>query len=185
MGQGQRGNLHFAVLGLVSRQPDGIHPYGLKNQFKALSDDFWELNYGTLYRILGQLEKAGDLSSTDVHQTGKPSRRVYRITEQGIESFGDWLLNPLDEEARPLRDELSLKLLFMEVSQVEDVLRLISEQRAIYLKKLHWIRKRKTLLTSAGLGGQFLGFVIDGAEKRVRADLLWLENVERKVFCSR
>ena len=61
------------------------------------------LAVGSLYPILGRLERAGWLDSewerSDVHAEGRPRRRYYRLTgdgaeraRQAIEDFGDAIL---------------------------------------------------------------------------------------------
>ena len=52
-----KGNLRYAVLGLISSKSDGTHGYRLKGECEAIADEFWSLNYGRLYRMLDELEK--------------------------------------------------------------------------------------------------------------------------------
>ena len=108
------GNLKYAVLGLVASRSEGVHGYKLKADFEALSDDFWQVNYGRLYRILDHLEQAGDLAASEEIQTGRPNKKVYRLTEHGRQTLDDWLLQPVSDDPQPLRDELSLRLLFLQ-----------------------------------------------------------------------
>ena len=66
------GNLRYAVLGLVGIREDGVHGYQLKGELEALCNDFWQLNYGRLYRILDVLDKAGDLQVHTEPQETRP-----------------------------------------------------------------------------------------------------------------
>ena len=75
--------LQYAVLGLISAREAGVHGYKLKNEFEALYGDFWVLNYGQMYRTLDRLERAGLIEGFDEFQTGRPNRKVFRITRQG------------------------------------------------------------------------------------------------------
>jgi len=178
----QKGNLAYAVLGLVSQEGDGIHCYRLTGQCEALHDDFWEVNYGRVSRVLDTLEQAGDLSSFQESQAGKPNRKVYRITGRGKQDLDDWLLEPISDTPRPLRDELSLKLLFLGLDRLEEVARLIVQQRSILLSKLARVTRRRQQLSTAGMETEVVGIVMDGAEMRVRADLAWLEHIERMLL---
>ena len=72
-----KGNLAFGILGLVAGCPDGLHGYRLKSELDVLCDDFWELNYGRIYRILDELERSGDLTVEGFLQEGRPNRKVY------------------------------------------------------------------------------------------------------------
>jgi DNA-binding PadR family transcriptional regulator len=176
MGQG---NLQYAVLGLIASNESGVHGYRLKGDCQAISDEFWQVNYGRLYRVLDILERDGALDSVDEIQHGRPNRKVFRITEKGRRTLDDWLLQPVDEEGQPLRDELILKLLFLGADDSSKLHRLIKEQRAIYLKRLAKISRRRRQLEKAGVDMRATELVLDGAAMRVRADISWLEHVER------
>jgi DNA-binding PadR family transcriptional regulator len=176
------GNLQFAVLGLVARRPEGVHGYQLKKDLDSLCDDFWEINYGRLYRVLDLLDHAGQLVLEEYLQHGRPNRKVYRITESGKQTLDDWLLQPVVTDPRPLRDELSLKLLFIDTSDIDAMNKQIKQQRSIYLTRLARIVRRRKRLEKAGLGTKVISLIMDGAEMRVHADLAWLDHLERKIL---
>lgn len=178
----RNGNLQYAVLGLVASKDDGAHGYRLKTECQAISDEFWQTNYGRLYRVLDLLEQQGELLSTDEAQQGRPNRKVYRITEKGRQTLDDWLLQPVDEGAQPLRDELILKLLFLDPDDTDQLCSLIKQQRAIYFKRLAQIARRRRQLEKAEIDIRATEFVLDGAAMRVKADLNWLEHVERTLI---
>ncbi|MFT4570402.1 MAG: PadR family transcriptional regulator AphA [Hyphomicrobiaceae bacterium] len=179
MGQG---NLQYAVLGLIASKEDGTHGYRLKTDCQAISDEFWQVNYGRLYRVLDLLERDGELNSQDFIQHGRPNRKVFRITEQGRRTLDDWLLQPVDEQGQPLRDELILKLLFLGADDTTKLHRLIKDQRAIYLKRLGKLARRRRQLEKAGVDMRATELVLDGAAMRVRADITWIEHVERTLI---
>jgi DNA-binding PadR family transcriptional regulator len=172
------GNLNFALLGLVAARTSGVHGYQLKTEFEALCEDFWQLNYGRLYRALDNLETSGELVGQQQVQIGRPNRKVYRITSKGEQSLDDWLLQPLSDEPRPLRDELSLRLLFLRHRDPLKVQRLVREQRAIYMSRLARVARRRRKLDGIDFEATVTRLVMDGLEMRVKADLSWLEHVE-------
>jgi DNA-binding PadR family transcriptional regulator len=176
------GNFRYAVLGLIANRSDGVHGYQLMSDVEALSDDFWQLNYGRLYRVLDWLAEAGDVEFSELFQSGRPNRKVFRITETGVLSLEDWLLRPLSKNPQPLRDELSLKLLFLRHARVDRIAELVTQQRSIYLSKLSLTVRRRRRLQKAGLPMDAIALVMDGAEIRLRADLSWLDHVERTVL---
>jgi DNA-binding PadR family transcriptional regulator len=178
------GNLRFALLGLVAASRDGLHGYRLKSDLDVLCDEFWELNYGRIYRILDELERCGDLSAEAQSQELRPARRVYRITERGRQTLDDWLLQPMSENPRPLRDELSLKMLFLGKRDAETITEMVRSQRRVYLTQLARVSKRRARLEKSGYDMKVTSLVIEGAEMRVRADLAWLEHIERTLLRS-
>jgi DNA-binding PadR family transcriptional regulator len=176
-----KGNLAYAVLGLVSQRDEGIHCYELTGECQALDDHFWELNYGRVSRVLDTLETDGDLASREQPQSGKPNRKVYRITQSGSRSLDDWLLEPVSDEPKPLRDELSLKLLFLGANRTSEVGELIRQQRSILMDRLNRVTRRRRRLLKTGIEMRVVEMVIHGAELRVRADLAWLDHVQLTV----
>ncbi len=175
-------NLRYAVLGLVRVRREGVHGYRLKSEIEAICDEFWELNYGRLYRVLDLLDAAGDLAVEIEQQVGRPNRKVYRLTEKGKQTLDDWLLLPVSEEPHPLRDELALKLLFLDRSNIDALAKQISSQRAIYLRRLARVTRRRRRLEKAGIKSRVVELVMEGAEGRVRADLAWLDHIERRII---
>jgi DNA-binding PadR family transcriptional regulator len=176
------GNFRFAVLGLIANRAEGVHGYQLLSDVEALSDDFWQLNYGRLYRVLDWLEENGDVKISEIFQSGKPNRKVCRITDTGLSTLEEWLLQPISKDPQPLRDELSLKLLFLRDGRIDRIAELVKQQRSIYLQKLSATVRRRRRLQKAGLPADAITLVMDGAEMRLRADLAWLEHVERVVL---
>jgi DNA-binding PadR family transcriptional regulator len=172
--------VQYAVLGLISSREAGIHGYQLKSEFDSLYGDFWALNYGQMYRTLDRLERAGYIEGFDQFQTGRPNRKVFRITKSGRRILDEWLVHPPNDQPRPLRDELSVKLLFLNETRFEEILTLIRSQRAMYLQHLSRLTKRR-----GKLGDDQDLFVADlllrQADMRVRSDLAWLDLVESEV----
>jgi DNA-binding PadR family transcriptional regulator len=176
------GVAQYAILGLISTRADGAHGYQLKIEFDALYGDFWSLNYGQLYRTLDRLERASLVESTEQVQSGRPTRKVYRITATGRQSLDDWLLLPPTDEPRPLRDELSVKLLFLTEPRRKETLALIRSQRAIYLQHLARLTKRRSLLDESGDDMVVTNLLLLQADMRVRTDLAWLDLVEKELL---
>ena len=174
--------VQYTLLGLISARPEGAHGYQLKIEFDALYGDFWSLNYGQLYRTLDRLERGGLVQCTEEVQSGRPSRKVYRITASGQQSLDDWLLLPPTDEPRPLRDDLSVKLLFLTEPRREETLALVRSQRAIYLHHLARLTKRRTVLEESGQDMLVTRLLLLQADMRVRTDLAWLDLVEKELL---
>lgn len=56
---------------------------------------FVEASYGSIYPALGKLEDEGLVTSRIEHQEGKPSKKVYAITEAGRAAFVESLFEPI------------------------------------------------------------------------------------------
>ncbi|SDG33657.1 PadR family transcriptional regulator [Pelagibacterium luteolum] len=59
---------------------------------------FVEASFGSIYPALSRLEDDGLVTSTVEHQSGKPSKKIYAITEMGRAAFIDALHEPLGED---------------------------------------------------------------------------------------
>ena len=84
--------------------------YGLKAAFKGSVYYFWNATLPQIYRTLNQLQSSGWLVSSVQHQDGKPSRKVYEITETGRAEFLRWLTEP-PEMTQP-KQPLLMKVFF-------------------------------------------------------------------------
>jgi DNA-binding PadR family transcriptional regulator len=173
--------VQYAVLGLISSR-DGIHGYQLKSEFDDRFGDFWALNYGQMYRTLDRLERTGLIAGAEVPQVGRPSRRVFRITDRGKKSLDSWLELPPAEEPRAMRDEVAVKLLFRSGERPRDLVDLVRRQRAHYLRHLSRLNKRRARLGGNVPDGFASSLLLLQADMRVRSDLAWLEVVEKEVL---
>jgi PadR family transcriptional regulator AphA len=95
--------LGYAVLGLLSREE--LSGYDLKRWMERPLGYFWSARHSQIYPELARLE--GLVTHTLVEQSGKPDKKVYEITAEGLRVLRDWVTQP--PESRPVRDELTLK----------------------------------------------------------------------------
>ena len=174
--------VQYAVLGLISSRHEGIHGYQLKSEFDDRFGDFWALNYGQMYRTLDRLERTGLIAGADVPQVGRPPRRVFRITDHGRRTLDSWLELPPNDGPRAMRDEVAVKLLFRSGERPRDLVDLVRKQRAIYLRHLSRLNKRRARLGTNAAHGFASSLLLLQADMRVRSDLAWLEVVEDAVM---
>lgn len=179
------GTLRYAVLGLVASRDEGVHGYRIKVECEAIADEFGGLNYGRVYRLLGEMEAEGALTVADQIQRGRPNRRIYRITERGRRNLQDWLMAPAMVHGDTTRDELLLKLLFLGTRDSDHIRTLVQQERTSCVARLASVRRRRVRLGNAGLDREATEILLDASERRVRTDLAWLDELERRtVRCS-
>ncbi len=175
----QRLAVHYALLGMVSRNPAGVHGYALKRQCDRLLGNFWQLNFGEIYRIVDRLCAEGLIEH--VLETPASKRKLYRITDQGQTSLDAFVLMPPTDAPRPLRQELAVKILFASAARLPDILQLIQHQRDAYLRQVHDLGVQRRKLARLPLDAFVTQLLIDGAEFSARAELAWLEQVARQL----
>ncbi len=101
-------SLPHALLGLINYQPST--GYDLKNKFQKSIHFFWNAALPHIYRSLKQMEKEGWIASTIEQQSGKPNRKVYRITDEGKKELLHWLAEPPEE--LEMRHTMLVKVFF-------------------------------------------------------------------------
>ena len=171
--------IRYALLGVVSQHPDGVHGYALKRHCDRLLGNFWQLNFGEIYRVLDRLASDGLIEHVPVGP--ESSRKLYRITEKGRRSLDDFILLPPTDAPRPLRQELAVKLLFAGPGRLAELLHLIDHQREAYMRELSLLGVHRRRLARSPVDSFVTQLLIDGAELNVRAELAWLDEVTQKL----
>jgi DNA-binding PadR family transcriptional regulator len=116
--------LGYAVLGLLSREE--LSGYDLKRWMERPLGYFWSARHSQIYPELARLEEEGLVTHTLVEQSGKPDKKVYRITAEGLEALKEWVVEP--PVSRSVRDELTLKAYSVWLADKEKAVRLFREE---------------------------------------------------------
>jgi DNA-binding PadR family transcriptional regulator len=104
--------LALAVLSAVVQRP--MHPYEMASVLRERGkDQDMKIKWGSLYTVVGNLEKHGMIAATEsVRQGGRPERTVYRITDAGRAELEDWARELLaTPEQEPLRFQTALSVM--------------------------------------------------------------------------
>ncbi|MGQ0839548.1 PadR family transcriptional regulator [Actinokineospora sp.] len=85
--------LEFAILGLLHEAP--MHGYELRKRLHDLLGTLRAFSYGSLYPTLRRLLRAGwiaeETPDADARSWGRRAKRVYKLTAEGKERFGELL----------------------------------------------------------------------------------------------
>ena len=98
----------YVILGMLTHQP--MSGYDIKKCIGESISYFWDMSYGQIYPELSNLEKEGLAVKTVETNDKNPDKKVYSITEKGLEVFKKWLENPVEEEK--LKYEILVKVFF-------------------------------------------------------------------------
>lgn len=101
-------SLPHALLGLISYKPST--GYELRTTFSESVQFFWNATLPQIYRTLNQMESQGWLTAKIEPQEGKPSKKVYSVTEAGMKELTRWLVTKPD--ISPERNPLLVKVFF-------------------------------------------------------------------------
>jgi DNA-binding PadR family transcriptional regulator len=189
-------SVKHAILGILAQSPR--HGYELKTEFEERLGDLWKLNIGQIYSTLDRLEAEALVEPEGETPTAKTEKRVYRITDAGQAEFEAWRNRPLKLEPRSLRDELFVKLAFLEEEDAEGVFALFQSQHSIYMSQLMHLTNRKVQIeqeakwalqkTSVHEERRAIErqrtlklMLLDVAIFHTEADLRWLQHSEKRL----
>ncbi|XWX05212.1 PadR family transcriptional regulator [Aggregatilineales bacterium SYSU G02658] len=122
-------SLTHAILGLLTITP--MTGYELKTQaFDNTIKYFWQADQAQIYRTLSAMAEQGWVESTLEIQEDRPNRKVYHITEAGLEELRRWLHT---EQPLPVhRDPFLVQMFFAGQLDSATVLNHIARQRAAH-----------------------------------------------------
>src|SRR4051794_9985064 len=116
---------HALLAALLDRELSG---YQLAKLFDLGVSSFWHAAAQQLYAELGKLEADGLLTGHEVVQQGRPNKRVFQLTEAGMDELTHFTLAPTKPTS--IRDDLLVKAY---AAAAADPVRLAEqlEQRAV------------------------------------------------------
>src|SRR4028119_1933216 len=97
--------LGFAILGLLARE--SLSGYDLTQRMKGRVGFFWGAGHSQIYPELARLEEGGFVTHSVVEQRERPNKKVFEITQRGLEALKGWATEP--PPRKPPKDELTLK----------------------------------------------------------------------------
>ena len=94
-------SIKHAILGILSYQP--LTGYDLKKIIQDSPFMPWSGNNNQIYKSLVELLREGSVTKEVQHQESSPSKKIYTITQEGVEELKKWVLtSPEAPEAKKL-----------------------------------------------------------------------------------
>ncbi|MGB3515586.1 MAG: PadR family transcriptional regulator [Elainellaceae cyanobacterium] len=97
---------HTILASLVHQPTTG---YELVKDFNERIACYWQASQQQIYRELSRMEEQGWIEGERVIQSDRPNKKLYRVTELGLNVLKDWLVQPSNPAA--IREELLVKVL--------------------------------------------------------------------------
>ncbi len=166
--------MRFALLALLAAGHD--HGYALKAAFEKQFGAVWPpVNVGQIYSTLARLERDGLVECHEVAQVGRPSKKVYELTQLGQSELEQW---SRQEATGPrLRDDFFMRLVLAPLAGAATVAELLEQQRVSYYQSLRDIDEELTEHEA----GSMPALLLEGAALQVQADLKWLDLCEQSL----
>lgn len=114
---------HAILAALLEGEASG---YKLSKRFDVSVANFWTATPPQLYRELEQLAEDGLLSARVVEQERRPNKRVFAVTDAGLDELRAFTIAPTRPTA--IRDELLVKLQATDVGDARAVSAAIAER---------------------------------------------------------
>ncbi|NMO97072.1 PadR family transcriptional regulator [Paenibacillus lemnae] len=119
--------LSYGLLGLLARRESSGYELMLRIQ------PFWQAKHSQIYPLLSRMEEKALLSSYWVQQSDKPDKKIYAITEAGMDKLREWMHQPIAPSVN--KDELSLRTFSLWLSEIGVSVDIYEERRALYVEK--------------------------------------------------
>lgn len=119
-------------MGLLSREP--LSGYDVSGRMGARVGYFWEARHSQIYPELARLEGQGMVTHRVVEQQDRPDKKVYEITDVGLETLKEWVTEP--PAPRAARDELVLKAYSLWLADPEKAVALFRDQERLHEERL-------------------------------------------------
>ena len=85
-------SLPHIIMGMLRNRPKS--GYELKKELDFVIHYFWETDISRIYRTLQKMEQQGWVAFERVIQENNPNKKVYSLTEIGLEELQNWLAMP-------------------------------------------------------------------------------------------
>lgn len=134
-------SLKHAILVLLETEPSS--GYDLLKQFKNSLGYFWNAKHQQIYQQLKLLSQEGLIECKLEMQAGKPDKKVYKITDNGVSELSSWLEQPV--RPNKINDALLVKIYGGHLTSSENLLSELDEHLNLHhttLLQLKEIEKR-------------------------------------------
>lgn len=134
---------NLIVLGLLRQKP--MHGYEIQQLIQlSRMDDWANLLSGSIYYALNKLEQEGLIRADAEERTGNRIRKIYAITEEGEQRFGEMVRETLRSNPHSVKSDLALGLNWINVVPREEAVRLLSDNLAQAEKtRDNWLHGRE------------------------------------------
>jgi len=121
--------LSYGLLSILSTEP--LTGYDLMLKLNL----FRHTTHSSIYPLFPALIEGDYIKCTMIEQCGKPDKKVYKITEQGINVLKEWIKTKVDGEER--NDEIMLKIYCIHILERASAMEFLGRIEEKFYKKLN------------------------------------------------
>ncbi len=177
-------SIQYAILGFLSTKPST--GYDLKKLFEESSVMYWSGNNNQIYKSLLQLQEEGLVQNETIHQEGAPSKKIYTITEAGIESLKRWIVSSC--EAPEFKKPFLIRLSWSNLLKDDELLKLFQDYEDEIRLQLVMHQEKKRRCTP-GLDPSSREYILwdriaENVISSFQNELDWILETKRALFYS-
>ena len=120
--------LSYGLLGLLANESLSGYDLNLR------ANVFWHTTHSRIYPLLAKLEQEGYVIFSLIKQSDKPDKKIYSLTEKGLNAVKLWLKTPTENPVT--KDEFLFKIFCMHVLNPNEINKLLNEREAMYKNKI-------------------------------------------------
>jgi DNA-binding PadR family transcriptional regulator len=137
-------SLKYAILSLLAHDP--LTGYELMKLFDGSVGYFWHATHPQIYKELARLENAGQIAHRSVEQRGRPTKKIYSLSESGRHDLMNWLRVPASVQR--VKDDMMLKTFCCGLLHPSEALELFRRHRELHQQKLQRYHELERFLQS-------------------------------------
>jgi PadR family transcriptional regulator AphA len=179
-------SLEAAIMGFLAEEPRS--GYELKTRcFEEQAGAFWTADQAQIYRTLERLQASRMVTFTRKRQSGKPDRKIYRLTSAGASALTAWLASP--SPLTPPRDHFLLQVFFSAQLTDGEIVASLLARRDAHQSRLGVLRQEIVAQGDSVRARQRVRLLrdaaFDGAIARERATVDWLDDTIEAIESGR
>lgn len=132
--------LAHTILAVLSQSPGS--GYDISKRFDEGVGCYWKASQQQIYRELSKMEKANWVEFDIIPQTGKPDKKIYKVTEMGQQALAQWFAEPT--EPTPIREDLLVKVMAAAQMPKELLIKELHHRRQMHQTQLNHYREKET-----------------------------------------
>jgi PadR family transcriptional regulator, regulatory protein AphA len=172
-------SIEYAILGLLSL--NSLSGYDIKKMFEGSVALYWSGNNNQIYKTLIKLHEKGWVSRETQIQDGSPSRKIYSISEKGLEELRQWVLSK--PEIPQIKNSFLIQLAWADLSttsEIDDLLGAYESELRMQLAMLRFQKQQRNVSPSGIPRDAYINVLL---ARTPRETFLWNMILENWISC--
>ncbi|HOP63633.1 MAG TPA: PadR family transcriptional regulator [Spirochaetota bacterium] len=138
--------LSHSILATLIGRGKSLSGYDLAKEFNSSVGFYWKTTHQQIYRELARLEKEGMVTSEVIKQKDRPDKKIYSITETGMQHLIGWIAEP--SIPSPIKEDMLVKMYVGFLVPKEILITELEQLKTIHEEKLRLFREYEKIYFS-------------------------------------